>query len=86
MKGVFADKANQFVFKVALPVLLFEDLSNSDFEGVGYQVCGMFCFASTLEGTCWRFFCPWHKDRGLRGIHTGFLPLLARLLLGIAFY
>lgn len=31
MEGVFADKANQFVFKVALPVLLFEDLSNSDF-------------------------------------------------------
>ena len=26
MEGVFADKANQFVFKVALPVLLFEDL------------------------------------------------------------
>lgn len=31
MEGVFVDRVNQFVFKVALPVLLFEDLSNSDF-------------------------------------------------------
>ena len=29
----FTSKMNKFVFKIALPVLLFQDLSDSDFSG-----------------------------------------------------
>ncbi len=34
----FADKINGFVFKAALPVLLFQDMSGSDFSpnGMGF--------------------------------------------------
>ena len=64
MEGVFVDRVNQFVFKVALPVLLFEDLSNSDFLKVWDTRFVLFCFVSTLEESCWRFFCPW-------GLRTG---------------
>lgn len=31
MDGRFVNQMNQFVFKAALPVLLFEDLAGSDF-------------------------------------------------------
>ena len=34
----FASKANKYVFKVALPVLLFRDLSATDFKS---QVCDL---------------------------------------------
>ncbi len=76
MEGVFADKANQFVFKVALPVLLFEDLSNSDFLKVWDTRFVMFCFVSTLGGILLTVLLSMAlKDRRLRGgIHTGFLP------------
>lgn len=37
MDGPFVDRMNQFVFKAALPVLLFEDLANSDFPMSGIQ-------------------------------------------------
>ena len=50
MEGVFVDRVNQFVFKVALPVLLFEDLSNSDFLKVWDTRFVLFCFVSTLGG------------------------------------
>ena len=48
MEGAFVDKANQFVFKAALPVLLFEDLSNSDFAKVWDAGFVLFCFGATL--------------------------------------
>ena len=68
MEGVFADKANQFVFKVALPVLLFEDLSNSDFLKVWDTRFVMFCFASTLGGILLAVLLSMAlKDRRLRG-------------------
>ena len=53
MEGVFVDRVNQFVFKVALPVLLFEDLSNSDFLKVWDTRFVLFCFVST-----WRPLAP----------------------------
>ena len=68
MEGVFADKANQFVFKVALPVLLFEDLSNSDFLKVWDTRFVMFCFVSTLGGILLAVLLSMAlKDRRLRG-------------------
>lgn len=39
----FTSKMNKFVFKIALPVLLFQDLSDSDFSAVWDN---SFCSAS----------------------------------------
>ena len=47
MDGPFVDRMNQFVFKAALPVLLFEDLANSDFSHVWDTRFVLFCFGVT---------------------------------------
>ena len=86
MEGVFADKANQFVFKVALPVLLFEDLSNSDFLKVWDTRFVMFCFVSTLGGILLTVLLSMAlKDRRLRGEFIQASYRSSAALLGIAF-
>ena len=86
MEGVFADKAKQFVFKVALPVLLFEDLSNSDFLKVWDTRFVMFCFASTLGGILLAVLLSMAlKDRRLRGEFIQASYRSSAALLGIAF-
>ncbi len=44
----FAAKLNQFVFKIALPVLLFDQLATTDFVSVWDTKFVLFCFAVTL--------------------------------------
>lgn len=44
----FADKINPFVFNAALPVLLFKDLSGSDFYSVWDTGFVLFCLFSSL--------------------------------------
>jgi predicted permease len=39
---------NKFVFKIALPVLLFEDLAEQDFAGTWNGKYVLFCFVATL--------------------------------------
>lgn len=86
MEGVFADKANQFVFKLALPVLLFEDLSNSDFLKVWDTRFVMFCFVSTLGGILLAVLLSMAlKDRRLRGEFIQASYRSSAALLGIAF-
>lgn len=86
MEGVFADKANKFVFKVALPVLLFEDLSNSDFLKVWDTRFVMFCFVSTLGGILLTVLLSMAlKDRRLRGEFIQASYRSSAALLGIAF-
>ena len=86
MEGVFADKTNQFVFKVALPVLLFEDLSNSDFLKVWDTRFVMFCFVSTLGGILLTVLLSMAlKDRRLRGEFIQASYRSSAALLGIAF-
>ena len=86
MEDVFADKANQFVFKVALPVLLFEDLSNSDFLKVWDTRFVMFCFVSTLGGILLTVLLSMAlKDRRLRGEFIQASYRSSAALLGIAF-
>ena len=81
-----ADKANQFVFKVALPVLLFEDLSNSDFLKVWDTRFVMFCFVSTLGGILLTVLLSMAlKDRRLRGEFIQASYRSSAALLGIAF-
>lgn len=45
---ILADKLNGFVFKVALPVLLFKELSTSDFYGTWDTQFVLFCFFSSF--------------------------------------
>lgn len=86
MEGAFVDKANQFVFKVALPVLLFEDLSNSDFLRVWDTRFVVFCFASTLGGILLAVLLSMGlKDRSLRGEFIQASYRSSAALLGIAF-
>ena len=44
----FVKRMNTFVFRVALPVLLFEDLSTADFYAVWDTGFVLFCFAVTF--------------------------------------
>ena len=44
----FADKLNNFVFKVGLPVLLFQDLAEADFFSVWDTRYVLFCFFATF--------------------------------------
>jgi len=50
--GLINDSAaswmNNFVFKIALPVLVFEDLAEQDFSGANDIKFVLFCFAATL--------------------------------------
>ena len=57
----FTSKMNKFVFKIALPVLLFQDLSDSDFSAVwdvlllcntALNSCGMGTFPSLKREKC----------------------------------
>jgi len=44
---VFVDKINSFVFKIALPVLVFYDLCKEDFQQVWDTRYVLFCFSAT---------------------------------------
>ena len=48
MDGSFVDKMNSFVFKVALPVLVFQDLATVDFFEAWDWKFVVFCFLATL--------------------------------------
>ena len=51
--GIIDEKAaswmNKFVFKVALPVLLFDDLADQDFAGTWDGKYVLFCLFSTIS-------------------------------------
>ena len=86
LEGDFVDRVNQFVFKVALPVLLFEDLSNSDFLKVWDTRFVLFCFVSTLGGILLAVLLSMGlKDRRLRGEFIQASYRSSAALLGIAF-
>lgn len=86
MEGDFTDRINQFVFKAALPVLLFEDLSNSDFFHVWDTKFVLFCFGTTLLGICLAAVISLTlKDRSLRGEFIQASYRSSAALLGIAF-
>ena len=76
MDSRFVDQMNQFVFKAALPVLLFEDLANSDFFHVWDTGFVLFCFGVTLIGILLAACISMTlKDKGPRGgVHPGILP------------
>ena len=54
--GEFADKLNTFVFKIALPVQLFEDVVTSNFQELWDGGVVLFCLAATITAVarpCW---------------------------------
>lgn len=82
----FADKLNKFVFKIALPVLLFRDLSASDFYSAWDTKFVLFCFAVTLISILMMAFISYFfKDKSIRGefIQASFRSSAA--LLGCAY-
>lgn len=86
MEGRFVDQINQFVFKAALPVLLFEDLSGSDFSHVWDAGFVLFCFAATLLGILLAAAVSFaFRDKSLRGEFIQASYRSSAALLGIAF-
>lgn len=89
--GLIDDRAaswmNKFVFKIALPVLVFEDLASQDFAGTWNGRFVLFCFGATtvsiaLIALLSRFVV---KDRGQRGEFIQSAYRSSAALLGIAF-
>lgn len=86
MDDGFIAKMNRFVFVAALPVLLFQDLSGTDFYEAWDTRFVLFCFFSTLLG----ILLVWGlsfllKDRSLRGEFIQASYRSSSAILGIAF-
>lgn len=83
----FADKLNDFVFKVGLPVMLFKDLVESDFFTVWDGPFVLFCFLATLGSillaAALSLFC---RERPLRGNSSRWATAAASLCLGPPFW
>lgn len=82
----FASMMNQFVFRIALPVLLFQDLSTVDFTEVWDTGFVCFCFFATLGAiaaiTVIAFF---FVDRSVRGEFVQASYRSSAAIIGIAF-
>lgn len=86
MEGRFTDQINQFVFKAALPVLLFEDLAGSDFSHVWDARFVLFCFGATLAGILLAACIAMTlKDKSQKGEFIQASYRSSAALLGIAF-
>ncbi len=82
----FAEKMNQFVFTVPLPVLVFSDLATVDFAQVWNMKFVLFCFGATIIsiGISAAISFLW-KDRSIRGEFIQASYRSSAALLGIAF-
>ncbi len=82
----FMNKANSFVFKVALPVLVFQDLATVDFFEAWDWKFVVFCFLATLISitavTVLSFFL---KDKSLQGEFIQASYRSSAAIFGIAF-
>ena len=89
--GVIDEKAatwmNKFVFKIALPVLLFEDLAEQDFAGTWNGKFVFFCFVTTLLSILVITLISklFIKNKGERGEFIQGCYRSSAALLGIAF-
>ena len=89
--GLIDEKAagwmNKFVFKVALPVLVFKDLASQDFAGTWNGKFVLFCFlvTSVSIAVIALFSKVVVKDRGKRGEFIQSSYRSSAALLGIAF-
>ncbi|WP_029231421.1 AEC family transporter [Butyrivibrio sp. VCB2006] len=78
---------NKFVFKIALPVLLFEDLAEQDFAGTWNGKFVLFCFAATFLSIVIITLIskPFIKNKAERGEFIQGSYRSSAALLGIAF-
>ena len=89
--GLIDDRAaswmNKFVFKAALPVLLFGDLATQDFAGTWNPGFVLFCFVTTTLSIAVITLLSkvFVKDRGKRGEFIQASYRSSAALLGIAF-
>ena len=86
MDGSFVDKMNSFVFKVALPVLVFQDLATVDFFEAWDWKFVVFCFLATLISiTAVTLLSFLLKDKSLQGEFIQASYRSSAAILGIAF-
>ena len=82
----FTASLNQFVFKAALPAVLFEDMSTSDFFQVWNTKFVLYCFFATLaEILIAALISMLLKDKSLRGEFIQGAYRSSAAILGIAF-
>ena len=82
----FTKTMNSFVFKVALPVLLFQDLSGEDFLAVWDGKFVLFCFLATLLSIALAILISYlWKDRSVQGEFAQAAYRSSAALLGIGF-
>ena len=85
MDGSFVDKMNSFVFKVALPVLVFQDLATVDFFEAWDWKFVVFCFLATLISiTAVTLLSFLLKDKSLQGEFIQASYRSSAAILGIA--
>ncbi len=83
---IFAAKLNSFVFEVALPVLLFEDLATVDFKEVWDTKFVMFCMGVTLLSISLAIAVSYlWKDKTIQGEFVQVSYRSSAAILGIAF-
>ena len=86
MDGSFVDKMNSFVFKVALPVLVFQDLATVDFFEAWDWKFVVFCFLATLISiTAVTLLSFLLKDKSLQGEFIQASYRSSAAIFGIAF-
>lgn len=82
----FTKTMNSFVFKVALPVLVFQDLSQEDFTAVWDGKYVLFCFVVTLLSIMLAIGLSFLlKDNSMRGEFAQVAYRSSAALLGIGF-
>ena len=83
----FADVANKYVFKVALPVMLFKDLSSSDFYSKFDIKFVLYCGIVTLLmfSAVWILTDIFMKDKTVRGAFIQGSCRSSAAILGMAF-
>ena len=83
----FADVANKYVFKVALPVMLFKDLSSSDFYSKFDIKFVLYCVIVTLLmfSVVWILTDIFMKDKTMRGAFIQGSCRSSAAILGMAF-
>jgi len=82
----FTKKANNFVFKVTLPLLMVKDLAEQDFVSVWDGKFVMFCFGATVISICISAAISFKlKDKSDRGEFIQASYRSSAAILGIAF-
>lgn len=82
----FASKLNQFVFRLLLPLLVFEDLATVDFREVWNVPFLLFCFGATVLSVAFAILLShvW-RDRTIQGEFIQATYRSSAAILGLAF-